>query len=106
MQSMITAALVLDVLTGTPLPQGFPIDQALSDYRAVVSGGMPLSDLPRRRRQDVIELERLLGSGNGIRPSETQQACRERLASEAPSRLEEALLDLKCSQRPVKPLAE
>ena len=100
MNAMIAAALVLDVLTGNPLLHGPGLDQALSDYRAVVSGGLQLSDLPSRRRKNVLELQRLLNSKNGLRASETQQECKERLASESPSRLEEALLDLKCSQRP------
>ena len=102
MNAMIAAALVLDVLTGNPFLRGPGLDQALSDYRAVVSGGLQLSDLPLRRRQNVLELERLLNSKNGIGASETQQECRERLASESPSALEEALLDLKGSQRPVR----
>jgi hypothetical protein len=99
---MLAIALFMDVLTGNPLLRGPDVDQALSDYRAVVSGGMPLADLPRRRRENVIELERLLNSTTGIGPAETQQECRDRLASQSPSQLEEALLDLKCSQRPIR----
>jgi hypothetical protein len=102
MNVMIAVALVMDVLTGNPLLRGPDVDQALSDYRAVVSGGMPLGDLPRRRRENVVELERLLSSTSAIGPSETQQECRDRLASQSPSQLEEALLDLKCSQRPIR----
>ena len=102
MNAIITIALVTDVLTGNALLRGQAVDQALSDYRAVVSGGLPLSDLPRRRRENVIELERLLNSTSGIGPSETQEECKTRLASASPSHLEEALLDLKCSQRPVR----
>lgn len=101
MNAMITIALAMDLLTGHPLLRGPDVEQALSDYRAVVVGGMPLGDLPRRRRENVVELERLLNSTSGIQPSETQQECRNRLASQLPSQLEEALLDLKCSQRPI-----
>ena len=100
MNTMITIALVMDLLAGNRILRGPDVDQALSDYRAVVVGGLPLRELPRRRRENVVELERLLNSTSGIGPSETQQECRDRLASQSPSELEEALLDLKCSQRP------
>jgi hypothetical protein len=103
MNAIIAIVLAMDVLTGHPLLRGPDVGQALSDYRAVVVGGMPLSDLPRRRRENVIELESLLNSTTGMGPSETQHECRERLASESPSQLEEAILDLKCSQRPIRP---
>ncbi|HWI88393.1 MAG TPA: hypothetical protein VNS11_04030 [Sphingomicrobium sp.] len=102
MNAMIAVALVTEVLTGNPLLRGPDVDRALSDYRAVVSGGLPLSDLPRRRRENVVELQRLLNNTRGVGVSETQQECRERLASKSPSQLEEALLDLKCSQRPIR----
>ena len=102
MNAMITIAVAMDLLTGHPLLRGPEVDQALSDYRAVGVGSMPLSDLPRRRRENVVELESLLNSTTGIGPSETQQECRERLASQSPSQLEEAILDLKCSQRPIR----
>ena len=56
MNATIAVVLVMDVLTGNPLLRGPDVDRALSDYRAVVSGGLPLSDLPRRRRENVVEL--------------------------------------------------
>lgn len=100
MSLLMTAALALDILSASPPLSGTDLDRALRNYRAILAGQTQLFNLTLRDRRDVIELDRWLRSQGRISPSETKEECKANLASESPSSLEEALLDLKCSQRP------
>jgi len=100
MKLLLTAALALNLVSVGPPFSGSELDRALRNYRALLAGQKQLTDFSLRDRRDVIELDQWLRSHEGIVPSETKEQCKERLASTSPSALEEALLDLKCSQRP------
>jgi hypothetical protein len=98
--SVIAAALALNIVTGgTPLT-GSELHRAIRNYKAILAGQKQLVDLPLPERRDVIELDQWVRSQRAIVPPETKAQCKARLGSESPSQLEDALLDLKCSQRP------
>ncbi|HEY7006249.1 MAG TPA: hypothetical protein VH392_07155 [Sphingomicrobium sp.] len=99
MKLIIMAALALNSFA-SPSLDTMRLQRALANYRAMLAGQKQLGDLSGLDRLDLLELERWLGSPGGIVPSETKEQCKERLRSNAPTELEEALLDLKCSQRP------
>jgi hypothetical protein len=101
MKLLMVAALALEILTAGPPLTGPELQLAIRNYKAVLAGQKQLVDLPLGQRRDVIELDRWLRSQRqGIVPSETKAQCKTRLGSLSPSALEDALLDLKCSQRP------
>jgi hypothetical protein len=100
MKLIIMAALALNFFAATPSFDALRFQRALANYRAMLAGQRELGELSTPDRVDVLELERWLGSRGGIVPSETKEQCKERLGSKSPTQLEEALLDLKCSQRP------
>ena len=100
MKLIIMAALALNFFAATPAFDPVRLQRALANYRALLAGQKQLGDLNTPDRLDLLDLERWLGSQGGIVPSETKQQCKERLGSKSPTQLEEALLDLKCSQRP------
>lgn len=99
MKLIIMAALALNFFAA-PSVDTVRLQRAVANYRAMLAGQKQLSDLSSLDQLDLLELERWLGSPGGIVPSETKQQCKERLRPKAPTQLEEALLDLKCSQRP------
>jgi hypothetical protein len=100
MKLVIMAALALNFLPAAPSVDSGDIERALRNYRAMLAGQRQLGDLTAPERLEILELERWLGSHNGIAPSETKEQCKERLRLQSTTELEEALLDLKCSQRP------
>lgn len=100
MNALIIAAIGLNMVAASPALSGPALDRALANYRALLAGQMQLGNLTPQARLDLLELERWLHNHEGIAPSETREQCLERLASESPSDLELALVDLKCSQRP------
>ncbi len=100
MKLLIAVALAWSSAAGGPTLRGVDVDTALRNYEAVLAGQKQLTDLTPKQRFDVIELDRWLRSQQGMPGPETKQQCKERLASETPTPLGEALLDLKCSQRP------
>lgn len=100
MKLIIMAALALNI-AATPAVDPVRLQRALANYRAMLAGQKQLGDLSTPDRLDVLDLERWLRSPGGIVPSETKQQCKERLGSKSPTQLEEALLDLKCSQTPI-----
>ncbi|HEX5182650.1 MAG TPA: hypothetical protein VFW19_05790 [Allosphingosinicella sp.] len=103
MKFLAMAALAFSALTASPPASpplaGSDLDRAVRNYKDVLAGRRRLADLPRRERRDLAALDRWLRAHDGIRPSETRDQCKARLASQAPSSLEAAVLDLKCSQR-------
>ena len=101
MKSIVMMIFAVQALDASAAPTGPRLDGALQNYRAVVAGQRQLSDLTPRERADLMELDRWLHSRDAIRPSETEDQCTERLSSKSPTDLEGALVDLKCSQRPV-----
>ena len=94
------AALAMHAVTASPVSTGSAGDQALSSSQALAAGQLQLGNLNQQERLDLLALDRWLRSQEGIRPSETRQKCIDRLISNTPTKLESALLDLKCSQRP------
>ena len=100
MKLMIAAALAWSATAAGPPLSGVDAQIALRNYEALLAGQVQLGNLSPKQRLDVIELDRWLRSQDGPAGPETKQQCKERLASRTPTRLEEALLDLKCSQRP------
>lgn len=100
MKFLLTAAVAANVFASNPSFNSNQFERALQNYQAVLAGRKQLGDLNGPERRDVMELDRLLHSRKGIVPSETREQCMKRLGSDSASRLEKALLDLKCSQRP------
>lgn len=96
---LMSSALALGLATaGSPLT-GSVVAPPPSGATPV-AGQKAIRELTQQERLNLIALEQWLRAQEGLRTSETRQACIERLASSAPSKLEQALLDLKCSQRP------
>ena len=95
-----TAILAVILAASTPALAQSNVERALQNYRGMLAGKTQLYNLSPQERADVLELDRKLRSYQPIRKSETREQCKERLASASPTGLEEALLDLKCSQRP------
>jgi hypothetical protein len=103
MDAIMVIGLGLELLTATPAPPQPATERAISNYGLVLAGRRQLSELSLQVRLELIEHGRQLRSHQGGGPSETRQECKDRLTSNTPSRLEGALVDLKCSQRPSKP---
>lgn len=99
MKLMVMAALAANVAAG-PALNGPQMDRALRNYEAMLAGTEQFAQLSAPERAEIIELDRWLHSPERAGRPDTRQQCKERLQSETPSRLEEALLNLKCSQRP------
>lgn len=95
----IAALLSLPVLMSAPAVAQADLGRTLYNYQQMLAGRKQLHDLSPAERAALLELDRWLRH-EGIGPSETKEQCKERLRSGAPTKLEEALLDLKCSQRP------
>jgi hypothetical protein len=100
MPLIITAALALSALSASPRLTGAGLDRAVHNYEAMLAGQRQLGDLTPQERLEVIELDRWLRAHDGKLPVETKQECEKRLGSATPTPLGDALLDLKCSQRP------
>jgi len=100
MNVFLTSVLALGIVAARPPLTGSEWQTAVRNYKALLAGQKQLFELSPVERQNVIELDKWLRSTPGIATSETKERCRERLASRSPSALEEALIDLKCSQRP------
>jgi hypothetical protein len=101
MKLLMVTALALEILSAGPPLSSPELQLAIRNYRAILAGQKQLVDLPLGQRRDVIELDQWLRSQrHGIVPSETKAQCKARLGSPSPTALEDALLDLKCSQRP------
>ena len=75
-----------------------PSDRAAQNWAAVNNGSRSLSDLSPAELQELILLDSSLRRPR-ILPSDTRAACLDREQSRAPSELEAAVADLKCSQR-------
>ena len=100
MNPIMTAALAFGAAAASPTPTGAGLSRAVHNYAAMLAGQRQLSDLSPRERLDVIELDRWLRSHDGKLPGQTKEQCRKELGSVTPTPLGDALLDLKCSQRP------
>jgi hypothetical protein len=99
MNPLMLAALVLG-LTASPAPQFTgPPTSPVTD-RNGSAWRTPFGNVTPEEQRRLLELERWLRTQRGIEPSETKAQCINRLSSARPTRLELALLDLKCSQRP------
>jgi hypothetical protein len=96
----MNAAMIAAMAAAAPVARGQVMESAPTTVRAPAPGRVQIDSLTLHQRHQLAEFERWLRTHEGIRPSETKQACIDRLASDAPSDLELALLDLKCSQRP------
>jgi hypothetical protein len=97
---LMTAALALNLFGANPALAEAEFDHVVRDYRGILAGRIQLDHLPPQERLEIMQLADWDRSYQGIRPSETTQQCKKRLASPSASRLEEAVPDLKCSQRP------
>jgi hypothetical protein len=100
MNSFLTVLLALGITAAAPPLARSNLERAISNYRALLLGQKQFVDLTPAERLDLIELDKWLRSAPAATSSETKEHCKARLASRSPSPLEEALLDLKCSQRP------
>ena len=96
--SKATLAVLLTV--SAPAFAQSNVERALQSYKGMLTCQTHLYDLSPQELAAVLELDRKLRFYEPIRKSETIGQCKERLASASPTGLEEALLDLKCSQRP------
>ncbi len=104
MDAIMVIGLGMELLIATPAPPQPATERAISNYGLVLTGRRQLSELSLQERLELIELDRQLRAHQGARPTETRQECKDRLTSDTPSSLEVALVDLKCSQRPSKPV--
>jgi hypothetical protein len=102
MQLVIIAALAFQVLSSDPMLSGAARERPVGDDQSIRSGQRSLSDLDQRERLELLELQRELNAKKTNGPSETQEECKDKLSTGAPTELEAALLRLKCSQRPTK----
>ena len=102
MQLVIIAALAFQVLSSDPKLIGTARQHGIGDDQSIPSGQRSLSDLNQRERFELLELQRELNAKKTGGPSDTQEECKDKLSSRAPTELEAALLRLKCSQRPTK----
>lgn len=100
MKCITAGMLALLFFQSAPAPAQNVNERALVNYRQMLAGQKQFHDFNLQEREEILELDRLLHSRGGIKAGETKEQCKERLRSDAPSRLESALLDLKCSQRP------
>ena len=100
---MTILILALQLLSASPAVPDAAAHQTNDNHGQTLSGQRQLSDLTPQERLELLALQRQLRSEEGIGPSETRQQCKDRLASKAPTMLEGALLDLKCSQRASRP---
>ena len=100
MKLVMTAALALNILAAGPPLVGSDLDRAVLNYRAILAGQRQLVDLTIPERTNVIKLDQWIRSQQALVSSETKEQCEARLSTQSPSSLEQALLDLKCSQRP------
>jgi hypothetical protein len=100
MTLMITAAFALGALFADPPLSGGGLDRAVRNYQAMTTGQKQLGDLTPQEGSDVIELARWLREHPGAPPPDTREQCKKRLESVTPTPLGEALLELRCSQRP------
>ena len=98
--ALITAALAFAGLSMDPALSGGAIDRAVRNYQAMTAGQKQLGDLTPQEQSDLVELVRWLREHPEAPRPETKQQCEKRLGSVTPTPLGDALLDLKCSQRP------
>lgn len=99
---MKLAMIALNLLAGAPVLSGTASEKAVTTYQSVVSGQRQLSDLTPEERLELLQLQQLLQRGKSVGAAETKQQCEDRLGSRSPTELGQALLSLKCSQRPVE----
>jgi hypothetical protein len=97
---MTIAAFALELVAAGPPMSAPALQQALADYRAMLAGQKQMKDLSTLERQNVIELDIWLRHQPAKVVSETREQCRRRLIPRGGTKLEVALVDLKCSQRP------
>ena len=100
MISRIAVLLSLQVLMSSAATAQADLNRTLYNYQQMLAGQKQLHELSPAERAAILELDRWLRDHQGIGPSETKEECKDRLQSAAPTQLEQALLDLKCSQRP------
>ena len=97
---LAAVALMVQLAVASPALGQADVDRAVHNYQLLLARQKQFYQLTPQERADVLELDRKLRSGETIRAKETKEQCIERLGSENPTHLEQALLDLKCSQRP------
>jgi hypothetical protein len=96
----LIAIAALAMFAAAPAPDTPQADRAVRNYETVLTGQKQLGDLTPPERLELIQLEEWIRLHDNVPPPETKEQCKDRLASDTPSHLEDALLDLKCSQRP------
>lgn len=100
MKSVAAAVFAMGVLAGPPASAQLNYDRARHNYWQLMSGQKQLHDLSPVELEEVrrFDAEQRGEKLNGL---DTKTECRDRnKTSETPSTLEEAILGLKCSQRP------
>ena len=94
--AILSAALMLPA----PVLAQLNIDRAQRNYMDLLSGRKQPHDLSARELYEVRQLAAAIRD-HPMQLPDTKAACRERNATSPPTTpLEEAVLDLKCSQRP------
>jgi hypothetical protein len=100
MKRLSAAALSAAFLLPAPAWAQFNYDRAQQNYADLLSGRKQPHDLSPRELHEVREFD-VAVRAHPKQPPDTKANCRERNAtSQPPTPLEDAVLDLKCSQRP------
>ena len=100
MKGLTAAILPAALLMSAPAFAQFNYDRAQQNYMDLLSGKKQPHDLTPTELYEVRQFDAAVRANPRPLP-DTKANCRERNATaQPPSRLEEAVLDLKCSQRP------
>jgi hypothetical protein len=98
MKSLAAAALLAALFMPAPASAQYDYDRALQNYLDVQAGRKQPQDLTPLELEELRQLDAAVRAGP-VQLPDTKARCRERNATEHPTRLEEAVLSLKCSQR-------
>ena len=97
---LAAAILSTALLISTPAAAHFDYNRAQQNYMDLLSGKKQPHDLTARELFEIRQFDAAVRTNPKPLP-DTRTNCRERNAtSQPPSPLEDAVLDLKCSQRP------
>jgi hypothetical protein len=102
MKGLAAATLLAALLLPAPASAQYSDDRALQDYLDLQAGRKQPQDLTPLELEELRRLDAAVRAGTDVRPiqlPDTKARCRERNATEHPTKLEEAVLSLKCSQR-------
>jgi hypothetical protein len=100
MKGLAAAALLAALFLPAPASAQHNDERALQNYLDLQAGRKQLQNLTPLELEELRRLDAAVRAGAvPIQLPDTKARCRERNATEHPTKLEEAVLSLKCSQR-------